>query len=178
MFVCLVFVFYDGDVALSSARRAAILSRFNFINRTNRFHVPPSALLPLNQKLMKVGRNNFRPPPKVESRVVRIVPLNPAPEVNFVEWDGMVRLLFNRKNKTIYSVLNNKSVYKVLSENYVTHNSMSSGQAVVNPLDKVKDIVREICEREEYKDKRVCKMDIDELLVLLELFNRSGIHFC
>ncbi|XP_030421872.1 probable dimethyladenosine transferase isoform X3 [Gopherus evgoodei] len=35
--------------------------------------------------LMKVGRNNFRPPPKVESSVVRIEPKNPPPPINFQE---------------------------------------------------------------------------------------------
>ncbi|EPY78418.1 dimethyladenosine transferase-like protein [Camelus ferus] len=33
--------------------------------------------------LMKVGKNNFRPPPKVESSVVRIEPKNPPPPINF-----------------------------------------------------------------------------------------------
>ena len=33
--------------------------------------------------LMKVGKNNFRPPPKVESSVVRIEPRNPPPPINF-----------------------------------------------------------------------------------------------
>lgn len=33
--------------------------------------------------VMKVGKNNFRPPPKVESSVVRIEPLNPPPPINF-----------------------------------------------------------------------------------------------
>ena len=32
---------------------------------------------------MKVGRNNFRPPPKVESSVVRLEPRNPPPPINF-----------------------------------------------------------------------------------------------
>ena len=41
-------------------------------------------LLAKVDQLMKVGRNNFRPPPKVESRVVRIEPKNPPPPVNFV----------------------------------------------------------------------------------------------
>ena len=59
-------------------------------------------LLARVDQLIKVGRNNFRPPPKVESRVVRISPRNPPPPVDFREWDGMVRLLFNRKNKTIF----------------------------------------------------------------------------
>ena len=46
--------------------------------------------------LLKVGRNNFRPPPKVDSSVVRIEPRNPAPPVNLLEWDGLVRLCFGR----------------------------------------------------------------------------------
>ena len=40
--------------------------------------------------LMKVGKNNFRPPPKVESSVVRIEPRNPPPPINFREWDGKI----------------------------------------------------------------------------------------
>ena len=44
--------------------------------------------------LLKVGRNNFRPPPKVDSAVVRIEPRNPVPDVNFREWDGLLRLCF------------------------------------------------------------------------------------
>ena len=47
-------------------------------------------LLAKVDQLLKVGKNNFRPPPKVESRVVRIELKNPPPPVNFVEWDGMV----------------------------------------------------------------------------------------
>ncbi|KAF1416284.1 putative dimethyladenosine transferase, partial [Spheniscus magellanicus] len=50
--------------------------------------------------LMKVGKNNFRPPPKVEFSVVRIEPKNPPPPINFQEWDGLVRIAFVRKNNT------------------------------------------------------------------------------
>ena len=32
---------------------------------------------------MQVGKNNFRPPPKVESSVVRLEPRNPPPPINF-----------------------------------------------------------------------------------------------
>ena len=46
--------------------------------------------------LMKVGKANFRPPPKVDSQVVRIELKNPPPPINFIEWDGLVRMLFNR----------------------------------------------------------------------------------
>ena len=44
-------------------------------------------------ELLKVGKNNFRPPPKVDSSVVRIEP-RPISTIpcNFNEWDGLVRL--------------------------------------------------------------------------------------
>jgi 18S rRNA (adenine1779-N6/adenine1780-N6)-dimethyltransferase len=77
-------------------------------------------LLARVEQLMKVGRNNFRPPPKVESRVVRIEPRNPPPPVNFLEWDGMVRLCFNRKNKTLRASFTNKLVLELLLKNAVT----------------------------------------------------------
>ncbi|KAI9696158.1 MAG: Dimethyladenosine transferase [Bogoriella megaspora] len=55
------------------------------------------------QMLLKVGRNNFSPPPQVESSVVRITPKVPRPEVRFEEWDGLLRICFVRKNKTLRS---------------------------------------------------------------------------
>ena len=48
---------------------------------------------------MKVGKNNFTPPPKVESSVIRIEPKNPAPLINYNEWDALIRICFIRKNK-------------------------------------------------------------------------------
>ncbi len=54
--------------------------------------------------LLKVGKNNFRPPPKVDSSVVRIEPRNPPPPINFLEWDGLIRLCFSRKNKTLGAI--------------------------------------------------------------------------
>ncbi|KAM7478449.1 hypothetical protein LguiA_026662 [Lonicera macranthoides] len=70
--------------------------------------------------LLKVGRNNFRPPPKVDSSVVRIEPRKPLPPVNFKEWDGLVRICFNRKNKTLGSIFRQKSVLAILEKNYKT----------------------------------------------------------
>jgi 18S rRNA (adenine1779-N6/adenine1780-N6)-dimethyltransferase len=100
--------------------------------------------------VLKVGKNNFRPPPKVESSVVRITPLDPPPPINFLvcvlypdqndqhyqrvalltlagvtttcakEWDGLVRLCFNRKNKTLGAIFRQTNVLKLLEENYTT----------------------------------------------------------
>jgi len=87
-------------------------------------------LLAKVDQLMKVGRNNFRPPPKVDSRVVRITLRNPPPPVNFTEWDGLVRLLFNRKHKTLHSLLCTKATLKVLEENMKTARSMAASEQI------------------------------------------------
>ena len=46
----------------------------------------------------QVGKNNFRPPPKVESSVVRIEPKNPPPPVNFkVSFQILTNFVISRK---------------------------------------------------------------------------------
>lgn len=68
---------------------------------------------------MKVGRGNFRPPPQVESAVVRMVPRRPRPQVAFEEWDGLLRLCFGRKNRTLRAgLLGSRAGLEVLVENY------------------------------------------------------------
>ncbi|KAK6584001.1 hypothetical protein PZA11_003731 [Diplocarpon coronariae] len=71
--------------------------------------------------IMKVGKNNFRPPPQVESSVVRIEPKTGAerPGVSWDEWDGMLRICFVRKNRTMRaSWLGTKEVLAMLERNY------------------------------------------------------------
>jgi 18S rRNA (adenine1779-N6/adenine1780-N6)-dimethyltransferase len=68
--------------------------------------------------LIKVSRNSFKPPPKVESSVVRIEPKYPPPPINFTEWDGLVRLCFLRKNKTLGAIFRIKHVLHLLHANY------------------------------------------------------------
>jgi 18S rRNA (adenine1779-N6/adenine1780-N6)-dimethyltransferase len=75
-------------------------------------------LLSRVQHLLKVGKNNFRPPPKVDSSVVRIEPrTNPMP-INFLEWDGMVRVCFGRKNKTLSAIFRQGTTLGVMEQNY------------------------------------------------------------
>ncbi len=77
--------------------------------------------------VLKVGKNNFRPPPKVDSMVVRIEIKNPRPDVNFQEWDGLIRILFNRKHKTCRAILTTKSTLAMLEENRKTHLALLAG---------------------------------------------------
>ena len=70
--------------------------------------------------IMKVGKNNFRPPPQVESSVVRIVPIDPPPPVKFEEFDGLNRILFSRRNKITNACFLAKGVLEMLESNWRT----------------------------------------------------------
>ena len=71
--------------------------------------------------ILKVGRNNFKPPPQVDSSVVRIIPKTPRPSISYAEWDGLLRICFVRKNKTLRSsFLGTTSLMDLLERNYRT----------------------------------------------------------
>lgn len=71
--------------------------------------------------VMKVGKNNFNPPPQVESNVVRITPKNPRPRISYDEWDGLLRVAFVRKNRLLRSAfLGTNSVMNMLEANFRT----------------------------------------------------------
>ena len=76
--------------------------------------------------LMKVGKNNFRPPPKVDSNVVRIEPRRPPPPINYQEWDGLTRIMFVRKNKTLAAAFKQSSVTAMMEKNYKLHCSLNN----------------------------------------------------
>merc|ERR1719162_2040923 len=151
MFRCAVMMFQEEFALRLTARPGESLYCRLSVN---------TQLLAKVDQLMKVGKNNFRPPPKVESRVVRIELKNPPPPVNFVEWDGMIRLLFNRKNKTLRSVLNTKATLKLLEQNRKTLKSLQKHQKKAKGAvemsddedddnDSVKDILERIVSKPE-----------------------------
>lgn len=117
-------------LALSPAPRTCILTfQLEFAQRL--FARPGSTLysrLSVNTQMwatvthiMKIGRNNFRPPPAVESSVVRLVPKRPRPDVSWDEWDGLLRVCFVRKNRTLRAgFLGTTTVMEMLEANYRT----------------------------------------------------------
>lgn len=78
--------------------------------------------------ILKVGKNNFSPPPQVESSVVRIEPRPDRPDISWEELDGMLRICFNRKNKTLRSSFFVKQVRELIERNWVTWASMFPDQ--------------------------------------------------
>jgi len=127
--------------------------------------------------LMKVGKNNFKPPPEVESSVIRISPYDPPPQVNFTEWDGLVRLCFTRKNKTLSAIFRTDSVTKMLEANYKTYCALNQ-IPLPDPMPSIKEKVVEILTKNDFLEKRSNKLDIDDFLRLLKCFNDENIRFC
>jgi len=128
--------------------------------------------------LIKVGKNNFRPPPKVESSVVRIEPHNPPPPIDFLEWDGFVRLCFLRPNKTIGSIFKQNSVLELLGTNYETHCKIQGKESELETDPNfVIDSVKRILTETEMDNARASKMNQDEFLRLMAAFNEAGFHF-
>eukprot|EP01098_Paradermamoeba_levis_P006139 TRINITY_DN2547_c0_g1_i1.p1 TRINITY_DN2547_c0_g1~~TRINITY_DN2547_c0_g1_i1.p1 ORF type:complete len:340 (-),score=112.56 TRINITY_DN2547_c0_g1_i1:36-938(-) len=126
--------------------------------------------------VMKVSKNNFRPPPKVESSIVRIKPHDPPPPVNFEEWDGMVRLCFSRKNKTLGAIFKKDNVLTMLEENYKTFCSLNN-ITIPEGDPSMKEKINEILTSNDFTEKRSNKMDLDDFLRLLDCFNKQNIHF-
>lgn len=157
--------------------------------------------------LLKVGKNNFRPPPKVDSSVVRIEPRKPRIEVKQKDWDGFLRICFNRKNKTLGSIFRQKSVLSLLDKNFKTVQALNLAQGSLEGNEDVnmdmdmddneeadegmevedgegegeasefKEKVLGVLKEGDFGDKRASKLTLQEFLYLLSLFNKSGIHF-
>lgn len=125
--------------------------------------------------LLKVGKNNFVPPPKVESSVVRLEPRNPVPDVDFVEWDGLLRLCFNRKNKTLGAIFKQKAVTKMIAANYRTLQEASGGMQLED--EAFTALVHSTLVEAGLDKFRANKMDIDDFLRVLAVFTAKGIHF-
>jgi len=126
--------------------------------------------------IMKVGKNNFKPSPQVESSVVRIEPYNPPPPIDFKEWDGLMRIVFVRKNKTLAANFKTTSVLQIIENNYKTFCS-ANNMMIEDTLD-IKQKVINVLQSVDMAESRASKLDIDDFLKLLYAFNQANIHFC
>ncbi|KAG5518226.1 hypothetical protein PMAC_003022 [Pneumocystis sp. 'macacae'] len=121
--------------------------------------------------VMKVGKNNFKPPPQVESSVVKIEPKIPPPPISFEEWDGLLRICFIRKNKTILSGFKTSSILNMCEKNY---NIWCSQNNI--PVDgiPIKDRIEKVLNSVNLIDKRARKCDDSDFLKKLDPCGPSG----
>lgn len=114
--------------------------------------------------MIKVGKNNFKPPPKVESSIVRIEPKNPLPDIDFLEWDGLLRICFIRKNKTLKATFKNKKVLEILKENADKYSKEKDNEIDVIARLGAMEMNNEvgIGEKMSKKDKRKLKQQLQQ----------------
>nr|CAD2170686.1 unnamed protein product [Meloidogyne enterolobii] len=132
-------------------------------------------LLAKVEHLMKVKRSEFVPPPKVDSAVVRIEPRSPPPAICYKEWDGMLRIAFMRKNKTILSLFKQKNVVNILERNYKIV-CKSKGKEIPDDFSMEELIERTLVDGQ-FANRRARTMSIEDFLALLINFNKEDIHF-
>ncbi|KAK0213075.1 S-adenosyl-L-methionine-dependent methyltransferase [Desarmillaria ectypa] len=125
--------------------------------------------------VMAVGKNNFRPAPMVESSVIRMVPLDPPPPVKFEEYDGLGRIIFSRRNKTIHGNFMAKGVIDMLEKNWRTW--CSETNRIIEDNVDMKAKIEAVLEETGNTENRAAKMDVDDLLKLLSAFHDIGVHF-
>lgn len=137
--------------------------------------------------VMKVDKNNFKPPPKVESSIIKLEPkikqmqMGQLPPMD--QFDGLLRIAFNRKNKTLSSNFNNKNVIELLKKNYIIgkslHNQENNSDMKIDDIsyDYVRDLVLKILKECELQDKRAQKLSELDFLKLLLKFMENGIYF-
>jgi 18S rRNA (adenine1779-N6/adenine1780-N6)-dimethyltransferase len=112
--------------------------------------------------IMKISKNSFVPPPKVESCIIRIEPKSPQPPINLEEFDALLKICFLRKNKTILSNFKNSTFIKKIKK----EGKISEPEVFLKSLITKLGLL----------DSRANKMDIDEFLELLLEFKRNDIE--
>lgn len=126
-------------------------------------------------RVCKVDRKSFNPPPDVDSMVVRFVPHEQPIDVPFSEFDGLLRVCFVRKNKTLRASFLHKSMLRMIEENYKVWRSLSS--ATEDPIVDFKAAIESALAQAGLGELRAAKVPLDGYIALLLAFNRVGIHF-
>ncbi|KGO71585.1 18S rRNA dimethylase DIM1 [Penicillium italicum] len=115
--------------------------------------------------IMKVGKNNFKPPPQVESSVIRMVPKNPRPQINYEEWDGLLRIVFVRKNKTLRSsFIGTTSIMELLEANYRTWCAQNDIPVEDGPVEVANDDAMAMDMGEEQEHEQAVEEPADEIM--------------
>ena len=127
-------------------------------------------------RVCKVDRKSFNPPPEVDSMVVRFVPHEKPIDVPFNEFDGLLRICFVRKNKTLRASFLHKTIMRMIETNYKVWRSATNSTS--SPaISDMKAVIEEVLIETSLSDQRANKVSLDQYLELLLGFNRRGIHF-
>ena len=137
------------------------------------------------QIVLKVGKEQFRPPPKIDSAVVRISPKTESGEStlrplhlfdngsSFEEWDAYLRILFASKNKTLRVVLT-RSKPALLR---LTTLRKGIGNITGDDLEKTKSDLELSLIATETASLRANAMTLAQFRILFDVLFKSGFRF-
>lgn len=128
--------------------------------------------------IMKVSRKNFVPQPKVDSAVISIDPRRELPNIDFAEWDGLIKLCFSRPNRTIQATFRKKKVVALLDSNRQAFIA-AHGMGIVNADMTTPEFIDSVINDPELilGASRPSSLDIEDFMNLLQRFNSGGLHF-
>lgn len=139
-------------------------------------------LLAKVEHLMKISAASFKPPPKVESSVIRMEPKNPPPPVDFAEWDEMVKIAMNRKHKKLHALFSgNKTTVKELHKIHSSYCQMNNVDP--KPIEEFKELIKEALSvpsldgKDDLHDRRAAGMNLDDFMFLLRRMTERNIRF-
>lgn len=115
------------------------------------------------EMVMKVSKNSFIPPPKVDTCFIKIEPRVPRPPIDVIEFDSLLKICFGRKNKTLSGNLKTATL-----------------QSIIRKIPAYKDydpdtIIDNILETLDFQEIRTAKMTVENFLQLLLQLKKSGI---
>ncbi|CAH8330424.1 unnamed protein product [Eruca vesicaria subsp. sativa] len=144
--------------------------------------------------LLKVGKNNFRPPPKVDSSVVRTEEATASGQQEGV--GRVLKSVFYEEEQNFGIYLQAKAVLASVNGSTGEAGGMDLGDQSIgmedddNEMDDDDDVemdegqggefkekVMNVLKEGGFEEKRSSKLSQQEFLYLLSLFNKSGIHF-
>ncbi|KIM86874.1 hypothetical protein PILCRDRAFT_4140 [Piloderma croceum F 1598] len=102
-----------------------------------------------------VPKSDFRPPPKVESAVIRLVPRDPPPPVVFEEFNGLNRIIGG------YGRLRTRKWVYLCHE--IAGHFADPTQMVDDDID-VKALINKVLQETGYVECRAAKMEINDIL--------------
>ncbi|OQS02616.1 dimethyladenosine transferase [Thraustotheca clavata] len=114
--------------------------------------------------VVNVPKKNFVPPPKVDSRVIKIERKENQPNPStLAKMDTFLRIAFQRKNKTLRSQLTSKFAFPFFN-------------SCLNEEER-KNVILETLEQLELMDARAVKLTSDQFLILLKTMESKGLSF-
>ena len=123
--------------------------------------------------IIKVSRQHFLPPPKVDSRVIKLVPraaltpvLPTSDELFFQKFDALLRLCFERKNKTLRALL----LAKTARSQYLLNKTEGEDKHQA-----VTERVEAALEASGLASNRAVKVSVAEFIKLMQELHERGI---